>query len=64
MFALHSIDHMENFTKDEQKSTCTMNMPEIRILKLFYFLTTLNGDWTPISKETLSMWNNSLAPTT
>jgi hypothetical protein len=35
---------MEIFTKDEQKSTCTMNTPEIRILKPFDLLTTLKGD--------------------
>lgn len=40
MFTLHSIDHMEIFTKDEQKSTCTMDMPKIKNLKPFDFITT------------------------
>jgi hypothetical protein len=40
VFTLNSGEHMKNFLKDEQKSTCTMNMTKIKILKPFDFITT------------------------
>ncbi len=32
---------MKNFLKDEQKSTCIVNMPKIESLKPFDFITTM-----------------------
>jgi hypothetical protein len=40
VFTLKRGEHMKNFSKDEQKSTCTMDMPKIKNLKPFDFITT------------------------
>jgi len=41
MFTQNRGEHMKNFSKDEIKSTCIVNMPKIENLKPFDFITTL-----------------------